>query len=127
MPYEHPADKLKRIPTDTLRRIHELHDIRDTKTNLVAREKDLGSEIIEIFSDELPPLPSNGEKGGGINLGAARITRRRGRETVDIALLRDKLGDDAEMFITHYAPSTVITHIDPYAIEKELESRGEKM
>ena len=127
MPYEHPADRAKRIPSDKLREIHELHDSRDTKTNIIAREKDLSTGIVEFFSDELPPIPEAGEKGGGINIGVARITRRRGRETVDIALLRDKLGEDAEMFITYYAPSTVITHIDPYAIENELMRRGEKM
>lgn len=127
MAYEHPSEVLKRIPTDTLKRLHELHDIRDSKTNLIAREKELAATIVEEFSAELPPLPSNGEKGGGINIGAARITRRRGRETADIALLRDKLGEDAEMFITHYSASTVITHLDPYAIENELLRRGEKI
>lgn len=127
MPYEHPSEILKRIPTDTLKMLRELHDIRDSKTNLTAREKDLAAAIVELFSGDLPPVPQNGEKGGGINIGVARITRRRGRETVDIAVLRDKLGDYAEEFITHYAPSTVISHLDPLAIENELIRRGEKI
>jgi len=123
-----PDDRAREVPTDVLELLKRLHDIRDSKTNLIAEEKEINEAIIAHYETQLTPPDAVGEdaiKGRGINIGVGRITRRRGRETVDIPLLRDKLGEDAEEFITHYKGSTVISHLDPYAIEKELANRPE--
>lgn len=115
------VDQVGNAPTDVLEWTKELHDIRDHVTNLKAREKELVEAIRGHYEEYIIGL----SEGDGINIGYASISLRRGRETVDIPILRDKLGEDAEEFVTHYKPALVIAYIDAVSIERELKVRSE--
>lgn len=103
----------------------ELHDLRDTKTNLEARESDVKEEMIKLLESE-GMLPGEQEGKRTRNLGVFRIWRKRGREYLKVDMLqalRDRLGDEAEEYIERYSEALVISHLDPVGIERAMEAK----
>ena len=104
----------------------ELHDIRDTSTNLKARENDVRDRLIGLLDNEgLVPKESDSKKVR--NLGVFRVWRKRGREYVPVALiaaLRDRLGVEAEEYVERYADSICVSHLDPVGMERAIEEKN---
>jgi len=125
-------DRARKQPQEVIEAITELESLRKQKALIAAREKLLREIIIASVENELSPPTASGEEriaGKTIDIGVARITRRRGSESVDISLLRSKLGEDAEEFIIIKKGATVISHVNALIAEEILKesSLGEKM
>jgi hypothetical protein len=104
----------------------ELHDLRDSATNIEAREKEVKEEMLKLL-DEEGLIPSEDAKRRTNSLGVFRIWRKRGREYVRVEMmraLRDRLGDEAEGYIDRYNESVCISHLDPVGIERAIEARN---
>jgi hypothetical protein len=102
-----------------------LHDLRDTKTNLEAREEEVKEEIIDFLTAS-GMVPGEGSEKRTRNLGVFRVWRKRGREYLkkeQLAALRDRLGGEAEDYIERYNEAIVISHLDPVGIERAIEAK----
>lgn len=103
----------------------ELHDLRDTKTNIEAREEEVKTELLELLDKE-GLIPSEDAEKRTHNLGIFRVWRKRGREYLTVAglrALRDRLGEEAEEYIDRYKEAICISHLDPVGIERAIEAK----
>jgi hypothetical protein len=121
-------------PREVIEAIIELEKIRREKAIAVAREKLLRAIIIGANERVLSPpevAPKERIEGKTIDIGArierggpirvfGKITRRRGSEVVNIPLLRSKLGEEAEEYITQKMGSTVVSNLNPLIAEEVL-------
>ena len=103
----------------------ELHDLRDTKTNIEAREEEVKTELLELLDKE-GLVPAEDAEKRTRNLGVFRVWRKKGREYLKVEMLRalrDRLGEEAEGYIDRYQEALCISHIDPVGIERAIEAK----